>query len=70
MNAGIIYLAAVFAIIAYVLDLPVQGLLATSGAVAIVLGLALQSTLSDVSSGIVLDISRVASAQMVEIRTS
>jgi small-conductance mechanosensitive channel len=40
--AGIIYLAAVFAIISYVLDLPVQGLLATSGAIAIVLGLALQ----------------------------
>jgi small-conductance mechanosensitive channel len=38
--AGIIYLAAVFAIIAYVSDLPVQGLLATSGVIAIVLGLA------------------------------
>jgi small-conductance mechanosensitive channel len=44
--AGLIYLAAVFAIIAYVLDLPVRGLLATSGVVAIILGLALQSTLS------------------------
>ena len=32
------YLAAVFAIISYVLDLPGQGLLATSGAIAIVLG--------------------------------
>jgi len=40
------------------LDLPVQGLLATSGAIAIVLGLALQSTLSDVFSGIVLDMCR------------
>jgi small-conductance mechanosensitive channel len=56
--AGLIYLAAVFAIVAYVFDLPVSGLLATSGAVAIILGLALQSTLSDVFSGIVLNFSR------------
>src|SRR5215471_2831511 len=56
--AGLIYLAAVFAIIAYVLDLPIQGLLATSGAIAIILGLALQSTLSDVFSGLVLNFSR------------
>jgi small-conductance mechanosensitive channel len=56
--AGLIYLAAVFAIVAYVFDLPVQGLLATSGVVAIILGLALQSTLGDVFSGIVLSFSR------------
>ncbi len=56
--AGLVYLAAVFAIIAYVFDLPIQGLLATSGAIAIILGLALQSTLSDVFSGIVLNFSR------------
>ena len=56
--AGLIYLAAVFAIIAYVFDLPIQGLIATSGAIAIILGLALQSTLSDVFSGIVLNFSR------------
>lgn len=56
--AGFIYLAALFAIIAYVFDLPIQGLLATSGAIAIILGLALQSTLSDVFSGIVLNFSR------------
>jgi small-conductance mechanosensitive channel/CRP-like cAMP-binding protein len=56
--AGLIYLAALFAIVAYVFDLPIQGLLATSGAIAIVLGLALQSTLSDVFSGIVLNFSR------------
>jgi small-conductance mechanosensitive channel len=55
---ALIYLAAVFAIIAYVFDLPVQGLLATSGAIAIILGLALQSTLSDVFSGLVLNFSR------------
>jgi small-conductance mechanosensitive channel len=56
--AGLIYLAAVFAIIAYVFDLPIQGLLATSGVVAIILGLALQNTLGDVFSGLVLSFSR------------
>src|SRR5205807_1365397 len=56
--AGLIYLAAAFAIIAYVFDLPIKGLLATSGVVAIILGLALQSTLGDVFSGIVLSFSR------------
>jgi small-conductance mechanosensitive channel/CRP-like cAMP-binding protein len=56
--AGLVYLAAGFAIVAYVFDLPVQGLLATSGAIAIILGLALQSTLSDVFSGLVLSFSR------------
>src|SRR5262247_3075875 len=56
--ASLIYLAAVFAIIAYVFDLPVQGLLATSGVVAIMLGLALQSTLGDVFSGLVLSFSQ------------
>jgi len=56
--AGLIYLAAVFAIISYVFDLPIQGLLATSGVVAIILGLALQSTLGDVFSGVVLSFSR------------
>ena len=56
--AGIIYLAAAFAVVSYVFDLPVQGLLATSGAIAIILGLALQSTLADVFSGIVLNFTR------------
>lgn len=56
--AGLIYLSAVFAIITYVFDLPIKGLLATSGVVAIILGLALQSTLGDVFSGIVLSFSR------------
>ena len=56
--AGLIYLGALFAIISYVFDLPIKGLLATSGAIAIILGLALQSTLSDVFSGVVLNFSR------------
>jgi small-conductance mechanosensitive channel len=56
--SGLIYLAAAFAIVAYVFELPIQGLLVTSGAIAIILGLALQSTLSDVFSGLVLSFSR------------
>ncbi|SDI15300.1 mechanosensitive ion channel family protein [Pseudomonas panipatensis] len=52
---ALIFLIAVIAAAGYVLDLPVKGLLATSGVVAIVLGLALQSTLSDVFSGIILN---------------
>ncbi len=39
-----------------VLDLPIRGLLATSGVIAIVLGLALQSTLADVFAGIAVGI--------------
>src|ERR1700733_12232901 len=56
--AALIYLAATFAIVAYVFDLPVKGLLATSGALAIIIGLALQNSLGDVFSGIVLNIER------------
>jgi hypothetical protein len=43
------------AALGFVLELPVRGLVATSGALAIVLGLAIQSTLSDVFAGIVLN---------------
>jgi small-conductance mechanosensitive channel len=56
--AGLVYLAAFFAIVAYVFNLPVQGLIATSGAIAIIIGLALQSSMSDVFSGLVLSFSR------------
>ncbi len=52
---ALIFLLAAVAAAAYVMQLPVKGLLATSGIVAIVIGLALQSTLSDVFSGIVLN---------------
>jgi small-conductance mechanosensitive channel len=52
---ALIFLIAVVAAAGYILDLPVKGLLATSGAVAIILGLAVQSTLGDVFSGIVLN---------------
>lgn len=56
--AGFIYVCAVLAIIADVFDIPVSGLLAASGVIAIVLGLALQSTLGDVFSGIVLNLAK------------
>ena len=52
---AIVFMVAALAAIAYVLELPIGGLLATSGALAIILGLALQSTLSDVFSGVVLN---------------
>ncbi|HXZ10109.1 MAG TPA: mechanosensitive ion channel family protein [Paraburkholderia sp.] len=52
---AIVFLAAVVASLAFVLGLPITGLVATSGALAIVLGLAIQSTLSDVFAGIVLN---------------
>jgi small-conductance mechanosensitive channel len=52
---AIFFLVAAVAAAGYVLDLPVKGLLATSGAVAIIFGLAVQSTLGDVFSGIVLN---------------
>jgi small-conductance mechanosensitive channel/CRP-like cAMP-binding protein len=52
---AIVFMIAAVAAVAYVLELPIGGLLATSGALAIILGLALQSTLSDVFSGVVLN---------------
>jgi len=56
--AGTIYVCAALAMMGFVFRWPLQGLLATSGIIAIVLGLALQSTLSDVFSGISLTIEK------------
>jgi small-conductance mechanosensitive channel/CRP-like cAMP-binding protein len=53
-----IYLGAGLSVVAYVFSAPVGTLIATSGVFAIILGLALQSTLSDVFSGIALNLSR------------
>lgn len=50
-----LYLSVVVAIVTGVLNIPLKGVLATSGALAIVLGLALQSTLADLFSGIVIN---------------
>jgi small-conductance mechanosensitive channel/CRP-like cAMP-binding protein len=52
LTAAAIYAAAVLVVLISVLALPIGGLLATSGVLAIVLGLALQNTLADVFSGI------------------
>jgi small-conductance mechanosensitive channel len=52
---ALVFMAAAVGAIAFVLELPVRGLLATSGALAVVLGLAIQSTLNDVFSGVVLN---------------
>jgi small-conductance mechanosensitive channel len=56
--AGTIYVCAALAMMGFVFRWPLQGVLATSGIIAIVLGLALQSTLSDVFSGISLTIEK------------
>lgn len=50
--AGAVYLATLLSIVTFVFAVPLGGLLATSGVIAIVLGLALQSTLSDLFSGV------------------
>ena len=50
--AGAVYVATILCIVAFGFAVPIRGLLATSGVIAIVLGLALQSTLGDVFSGI------------------
>ncbi|RXT56390.1 mechanosensitive ion channel protein [Bosea sp. Tri-44] len=55
---GIIYVGAILSVVAYVFDAPVGTLIATSGVFAIILGLALQSTLADVFSGIALNLSK------------
>ena len=54
--SGLIYLGALFGILKFAFHQPIEGLLATSGLVALVLGLALQSTLADLFSGIALNI--------------
>ena len=55
---GVIYLGAALSVVAYVFNAPVGTLIATSGVFAIILGLALQSTLADVFSGIALNLSK------------
>ena len=52
LTAAAIYTAAVSVVLISVLALPIGGLIATSGVLAIVLGLALQNTLADVFAGI------------------
>ena len=56
--AASIYVCSVLAMMGFVFGLSLQGVLATSGIIAIVLGLALQSTLGDVFSGLSLSIEK------------
>jgi small-conductance mechanosensitive channel len=58
LASGLIYVVAFVGIIDTVLKEPLAGVLATSGVLAIVLGLALQNTLSDVFSGLAINIER------------
>lgn len=55
---GLVYVAAALSVVAYVFEAPIGTLIATSGVLAIILGLALQSTLSDVFSGLALSLNR------------
>ena len=55
---GAIYVGAFLSVIAYVFNAPIGTLVATSGVFAIILGLAMQSTLSDVFSGIALNLGK------------
>jgi small-conductance mechanosensitive channel len=55
---GVVYLGTALSILAFVFGVPIGTLVATSGVVAIILGLALQNTLSDVFSGIALSLGR------------
>src|SRR5262245_49103500 len=56
LAAAAIYVGAFLIVLKSMFALPVAGLFATSGVVAIVLGLALQNTLADVFSGIAVGI--------------
>ena len=56
--AASIYVCSALAMMGFVFGLSLRGVLATSGIIAIVLGLALQSTLGDVFSGLSLSIEK------------
>jgi len=55
---AVVYLGVSLSILAFVFGVPIGTLLATSGIIAIILGLALQSTLADLFSGIALTLGR------------
>ncbi len=58
MTLVVIYVFAIFGIVAFVLGKAVTSLLATSGLISLIIGLAIQSNLKDVFSGIFLNIER------------
>lgn len=55
---GLIYVGTLLSVVSYVFNAPIGTLIATSGVFAVILGLALQSTLNDVFSGIALNLGR------------
>ena len=55
---GVVYFGGALSILTFVFGIPIGTLVATSGLVAIIVGLALQSTLNDVFSGIALTLGR------------
>ncbi|MFC5758290.1 cyclic nucleotide-binding domain-containing protein [Rhizobium sp. GCM10022189] len=55
---AVVYLGVALSVMAFVFGVPIGTLLATSGVIAIILGLALQNTLGDVFSGIALTLGR------------
>ncbi|WP_431323037.1 mechanosensitive ion channel family protein [Rhizobium sp. YTU87027] len=55
---AVVYLAVALSILGFVFQAPIGTLVATSGVVAIIFGLALQNTLGDVFSGIALTLGR------------
>jgi len=58
LGSGFVYVIAFVGIMETVLKQPLSGVLATSGVLAIVLGLALQNTLGDVLSGLSINIEK------------
>ena len=58
LASGMLYIVAFVGIMDTVFKQPISAYLATSGVLAIVLGLALQNTLSDVFSGLAINIER------------
>ena len=58
LASALIYVVALVGILDTVLKQPISAVLATSGVLAIVLGLALQNTLADVFSGLAINIER------------
>jgi small-conductance mechanosensitive channel len=56
--AACIYVCSALAVLGSVFALPLQGIVATSGVIAIVLGLALQNTLGDVFAGLSLSVEK------------
>lgn len=56
--SGSVYLLAIFGVVAFVLDQKLTSLLATSGLLAMIIGLAIQANIANIFSGIVLNIER------------